>query len=376
MNFRGPLIEAMLAEGHEVLALAPQADDGTRAWLARHGVAFHPIPLSRAGLSPLGDFATYSAIRSVLRHVRPDIVVGYTIKAVIYGMLAAKAAAVPVRCAMITGLGYAFTDGDASLKRRMVGRVARGLYALALRQAQVAIFQNPDDLALFRKLSLLAEGTRVGIVNGSGVDTRHFALSPLPSEPVCLMISRLVADKGVVEFLMAAKQVKAKRPDVRFVLIGPTDPNPAALPTGLLETSIAEGVVDYRGEVFDVRPAIAACSIYVLPSYREGTPRSVLEAMSMGRPVVTTDAPGCRETVTDNLNGLLVPVRSADDLAAAIIRLSDDGALRARFGEAGREMAVARYDASKVARSVLELLRLAPEPSLSVIEHEGQSGYR
>ncbi len=361
VNFRGPLLDAMLQAGHEVHALAPEADAKTLDWLNRRGVAFHQIPLSRAGLSPRGDLATLRAIRRILGDVRPDIMMAYTIKPVIYGLIAARMAGVPRRYAMITGLGYAFTEGAASLKRTLVGHAARMLYSIGIRQAQAVAFQNLDDLAVFQRMGIVARSQKVGIVNGSGVDTAHFAEAPLPEKPVCLMIARLVADKGVGEFVAAAARIKRTHPEAAFVLVGPKDPNPASLPAGLVEDAIRDGVIDYRGEMADVRPAIAEASIYVLPSYREGTPRSVLEAMSMGRPVVTTDAPGCRETVTHGLNGLLVPVKAVDELEAALVRLIESPDLRSRMGRAGRSLAVSRYDADAVARSVLQLFEIRPD---------------
>ena len=359
VNFRGPLIEALIAAGHTVDAIGPDSDADTLAWLAKRGVLYTEIPLARATLSPLDDVTTLRAITNSLRIIAPDVVIAYTIKAVIYGMLAARIAGVPQRCAMITGLGYAFTNGDRSLKRRLIGGAARALYRIGLGQAQKVIFQNPDDLAVFRSLGIVRPFHQTGIVNGSGVDTTRFALAALPPEPVFLMIARLIADKGVGEYLQAARQVKKSRPEARFHLVGPADPNPAALPPGLLEQAVADGVVHYDGELADVRPAIAGASVYVLPSYREGTPRSVLEAMAMGRAIITTDAPGCRETVVDGLNGYLVPVKAVDELAQAMISLIDDPTRRSAMGTLSRELAVAKYDAQQVAKSSLDLLALS-----------------
>jgi glycosyltransferase involved in cell wall biosynthesis len=358
VNFRGPLIEALLARGHIVSAIGPAADPDTLNWLSARGVDYHAVPLSRTSLNPAKDLETLLAVRSALLKTQAQAVVAYTIKAVIYGLLAARLAGVTHRFAMITGLGYAFTDGAASLRRRIVSGVARALYRLTLAQAQVIIFQNPDDLSAFRHIGLVRPHNRVGIVNGSGVDVGHFSYIPLPNEPVCLMIARLVADKGVCEYLAAARSVKAIRPDTQFRLIGPTDPNPAALPPGLLDKAIQDGIVEYLGEQSDVRPAIAASSIYVLPSYREGTPRSVLEAMAMGRPVITTDAPGCRETVEAGVNGLLVPIKAISELVDAMLQLIDEPVTRQRMGDAGRARAVSRYAANDVAQSVIDLLAL------------------
>ena len=358
VNFRGPLIEALLAEGHDVFAIGPDADRATLDWLSARRVGYHTVPISRASLDPVRDASTFWAIRSALSSIRPQVVIAYTVKAVIYGLLAARQVGVARRFAMITGLGYAFTDGVPSAKRYLVGGIVRTLYRFSLRSAEAVIFQNPDDLAVFKTLRLIDPRSRTGIVNGSGVDTEHFGPVPLPPDPACLMISRLVADKGVGEYLAAARIVKAARPHVTFRLVGPPDPNPAALPPAVLESAISDGVVEYLGEMQDVRPTIADTNIYVLPSYREGTPRSVLEAMSMGRPVITTDAPGCRETVEADVNGFLVPVKTTSELAEAILQMVDNSDLRQQMGDAGRARAVSRYSAKAVAQSAIDLLAL------------------
>ena len=361
VNFRGPLIDALLTQGHDVHAFGPTADADTLAWLGARGVTYRAIPLARTGLSPIGDAATLRALFTGFRDIRPDVVIAYTIKPVIYGMIAARLAGVPRRYAMITGLGYAFTDGVKSLKRRVARMAAMTLYRLALAQAHKVLFQNNDDLGEFHQLRLLSADTATGLVNGSGVDLARFTPQPLPDVPVFLMIGRLLADKGVVEYIQAARALRAARPDAHCVLLGARDGNPAAMPAGLLERAVADSVIDWRGEMQDVRPAIAESSVFVLPSYREGTPRSVLEAMAMGRPVITTDAPGCRETVSDGVNGILVPVRDTAALVRAMVRLSDSADLRARMGQAGLACARARYDAGVVARSVLEHFDLQVE---------------
>jgi glycosyltransferase involved in cell wall biosynthesis len=367
VTFRGPLLLALQAAGHEVHTSSAPGDPATLAWLAARGIPFHPVALQRASLSPREDVATVLDLRRMIRRVRPDAVIGYTIKPVVYGTLAAWSAGVPGRHAMITGLGFAFTAGAPSLTRTVAKQFARLLYRVSLRRTASIIFQNPDDLAEFRDLRLLPDGVPTTIVNGSGVDVVAFAEAPLPAAPRILMVSRLVADKGIVEFIRAARAVKADRPEVSFTLVGPADPNPAALPAGLLEEAIRDGTVEYLGELHDVRPEIARCSIFALPSYREGTPRSVLEAMAMGRPIVTSDAPGCRETVVPGVNGLLVPVADVAALAEALHTLIADPELRARMGRQSRRIAVDRYEAGQVARSILVACRLdAPTAAAAV----------
>jgi glycosyltransferase involved in cell wall biosynthesis len=222
--------------------------------------------------------------------LKTDVLISYTIKPVVWGTLAAAQASVPQRVAMITGLGYAFTDAQG-VKRALVRSVAKILYRFALRRSTRIIFQNPDDRALFKQLGLLPDGNRTAIVNGSGVDTAAFPDIALPDSTSFLMIARLLGDKGVREYGDAARMVKQSYPDVPVRLVGFLDESPDCITQDELDRMI-EGGVEFVGKLDDVRPAIANARIYVLPSYREGTPRSVLEAMSMGRAIITTDAPG------------------------------------------------------------------------------------
>jgi len=354
VQFRGPLLRALVARGHTVIALAADGNDAVRAKLAAMGVAFQPIALERAGLDPRRDLASLRQLVQTLRAIQPDLVFGYTIKPVIYGTLAARLAGVPRRVAMITGLGYALTG-----KRRAVSLVARGLYRLALSQCERLFVQNPDDLADLRRLGALPPSLPVEIVRGSGVDLAHYAPAPLPAgPPVFLFLGRILRDKGIPELVEAARAVRAARPDVRIQIAGWLDPNPESASHREVDAWVASGAVEYLGDLPDVRPALAAAHALVLPSHREGTPRAVLEAMAIGRAVITTDAPGCRETVVDGDSGLLVPVANPAALAAAMLRLANAPALLARLAAAGHARARALYDADRVAAGMLDSLGL------------------
>lgn len=350
VNFRGPLLQAMQATGWEVHAAAPgfAEHDDIREQLAEWGIMAHDIPMQRTGMDPLSDMATLRALHGLMHQLKPDAVLGYTIKPVVYGTLAAALARVPRRFALITGLGYAFT-GQANGKRAIVRGLVRRLYAQALGRAHKVFFQNPDDQTLFRQLRLLPERVPSRVVNGSGVDVASFEQAQLPDGPPrFLLIARLLGDKGVREYAEAARQVKSRHPDVIFQLVGWIDDNPDAISQNELDAWVAAGTIEYLGKLSDVRPAIAAASVYVLPSYREGTPRTVLEAMAMGRAVITTDAPGCRETVADGDNGYLVPVQDAKPLAQAMMRFIEQPDLIARMGQRSRERAEEKYDVHKV----------------------------
>jgi glycosyltransferase involved in cell wall biosynthesis len=357
LSFRGPLLRELVGHGHEVIACGPRAAPELREALGMLGVAFREVPCDRAGLSVRRDLRLLRALVMLFRSARPDIVLNYTIKPVIYGSLAARLTGVPNVYSMITGVGYAFGDGGG---RRAVRMVASAMLRLSLPGNRAVFFQNPDDRSLFQQLGLLGRRGRAVLINGSGVDIDAYCPVPYPERLSFLLIARLLADKGVREYVAAARLIRARYPDVRFRLVGPLDPNPSALRSEEIQAWVNEGLIDYLGELEDVRPAIAASSVYVLPSYGEGTPRTVLEAMAMRRPAVTSDAPGCRETVVDGVNGYLVPVRDAGALAQALERFIQQPELIDRMGRESRRIVADKYDVHKVNRVILETMRLAP----------------
>ena len=358
INFRGPLLEALVHRGHRVVACAPAAPAPVVDALTTMGVTYRDVPFRRAGMRLDEDLRALRALIGLFRELRPDIVLTYTIKPVIYGLLAARLVGVPRRFAIITGLGYTFVGAD--LKARLVGAAARQLYRLSLGGADRVFFQNPDDRALFERLGLLRGPDQAVLINGSGIDLDQFQPVPLPSDGASfLLIARLLKDKGIREYIQAARQVRARHPGASFHLVGWLDQgNPAGIAEDELRAWIAEGVIHYHGRLEDVRPAIAATSVYVLPSYREGTPRTVLEAMAMGRPIVTTDVPGCRETVRDGVNGYLVPAQDASALAGALERFLREPNLIEAMGRESRRIAVEKYDVRKVNATILEAMGL------------------
>lgn len=363
LTFRGALIAEILANGWRVAVAAPGLgfDSALRRELEAKGVVVYDIPLRRTGTSPIGDVDLLWHLFCLMRRLRPDAVLSYTVKPVIYGTLAASVAGVPRRFALVTGLGYAFTNASAGWLTGVISR----LYALALGRSNKVFFQNPDDQVLFRERGILAARTPSVVVNGSGVDMASYAVAPLSDGPVrFLMIGRLLGDKGVREYAQAARRVRALHPEVRFGLAGWIDENPDAIFQSELNGWTAEGVVEFHGRLADVRPAIAQCSVYVLPSYREGTPRTVLEAMAMGRPIITTDAPGCRETVVDGDNGFLVPVQSVDALVAAMLRFIEDPELAPRMGARSRQIAEDKYDVHKVNEVMLREMGITQQENI------------
>lgn len=348
-NFRAELIGELRGRGYRVIGCAPRHADADER-LASLDSEFIDVGPNRTSLNPLEDLRYFWRVLRLCRAVRPAAVIGYTAKPVIWGSLAARMAAVPKVVGLITGLGFAFT----SLQRRsFVGYLIERLYGLALAACNVVVFQNGDDKSELLRLGLIKPRTSSFAVNGSGVDLRKFGSVALPSRPVFLLIARIIRDKGITEFCDAAALVKRRYPAACFRLVGWLDAgNPRALSSAELH-ALCGDMVEYRGAVEDVRPELADCRVYVLPSYREGTPRTVLEAMAMGRPIITTDVPGCRETVRDGWNGYLVPARDSSALAHAMEQLLGEPGLAEKMGVNSRAMAELKYDARCVAQSVI-----------------------
>tara|TARA_B100000700_G_scaffold331157_1_gene461891 strand:+ start:10509 stop:11651 length:1143 start_codon:yes stop_codon:yes gene_type:complete len=361
-NFRGHLIKELYQSGYEVHVAAPQLleDADTKNALGSLGAKCYNIPLKRNGLSPLSDLNTLKHLYCLMRQVRPNIFLGYTIKPVIWGLYAAKLANIEKRVALVTGLGYAFTGNPSGMRGR-IQRLVKYLYKSSLNKATLVFFQNPDDLREFSSKRLIPEECPVKIVNGSGVDTSNYRVSSLKGAPSIrfLLIARLLGDKGIREYVAAARKILGQYSHAEYHLVGGLDTNPDSIPEAELNSWIDEGLITWHGAVNDVRPYIADSHVYVLPSYREGTPRSVLEAMSMGRPIITTDAPGCRETVVNGENGFLVDVKSVDGLVDAMECFIEDTALIETMGKRSREIACEKYDVHKVNDSMLKAMGIS-----------------
>ncbi|WP_353142294.1 glycosyltransferase family 4 protein [Acinetobacter pragensis] len=360
LNFRGKLLEAIAAQGYEIHIMAPELSAFSDEYekLKALGYTVHEIPMQRTGTNPFADLKLLKHLYLKIRQIQPDYVLSYTIKPVIYGTLAAWLAKVPHRFALITGLGYAFQNVESG-QRSLFQKLVHGLYAQALKHADTVFFQNPDDLKLFQDMHLLDVHKPAVVVNGSGVNVQDFDVMPLPVnqqgtvKASFLLIARLLGDKGVREYAAAARIIKAQYPDTEFHLVGWMDDNPSAISKAELDAWIADKTVNYWGKLSDVRPAIAASSVYVLPSYREGTPRTVLEAMAMGRAVITTDAPGCRETVANGVNGYLVGVKSVDELVQSMQYFIEDPKLIEYMGQRSREIALNKYDVHQVNKHMM-----------------------
>lgn len=355
-KFRLPVMRRLEARGYRIIVTAASLKGFDSAVFRKAGIEFVEWPVQPAGLNPIADLSKLGMLHALMRRTRPRLLFAHTIKPVIYALLLGRLAGVPRRVVMIPGLGFAFTGGG-TLKRRAAALAGRLGYRFALAQASLVILQNEDDRAALTDAGALPRKVPSAVVSGSGVDMAHFSPAPLPpGPPVFLMVARLLRDKGVVEFAEAARHVKSVLPDVRFVLVGGDDYNPAAVSSELVQQWVAEGIIEARGHVEDPAAEYASCHIFVLPSYREGTPRTNLEAMARARAIITTDVPGCRETVEHGVNGLLVPAQDAAALAEAMLELARDPERVAAMGAAGFQRCLARYELGKVADRTATLI--------------------
>lgn len=362
INFRGRLLEEMRKAGHEVVAVAPDDDPKVRTKLDHIGVRFRTVAMARTGMNVFSDLGTIRDYVKLIRKERPDAVVAYTQKPIIYGGIASRIAGVSRFYALMSGLGYLFSE--AASERRFLKWVFCKLYRSGLKGAKRVFVFNSDDRPDMIAAGIVDSHAPIVEVPGSGVDLERYVHAPLPKGPLrFLMIGRLMRDKGVWEYAEAARILATRHPDVRFSLIGRVE---RSNPTGLQEADVArlreETPVEIIDETDDVPAFLAQSHVFVLPTYyREGLPRTILEAMAVGRAVITTDAPGCRDAVTDGVNGFLVAPRDAESLAQAMEKLITDHALVQQMCERSRELAESVYDVRKVNALLMKEMDLLAE---------------
>ena len=359
VNFRGPLIRALVLSGARVYALAPDYDEAIRQQVIAMGAEPVDFELSRAAINPARDIVDTFRLTQLLRKLRPDVTLGYFIKPVIYGTLAAWIAGAPRRIALIEGMGYVFTlsGNDFSIRRRLLRWTVSLMYRVSLACAHKVIVLNNDDIEEMARGGL-ANPAKIVHLDGIGVDLEKWSLAPAVTAPITfILVARLLREKGVFEYLAAARIVKKQAPTARFILLGAADLNPGSLHPSELQGWVDEGVLEWPGHV-DVKPWLCQASVFVLPSFREGLPRSTQEAMAMGRAVITTDVPGCRETVIDGMNGFLVPARDHSALADAMMKFVDNPSLIVTMGQSSHQMAIDRFDVHKINHQFIEVLSL------------------
>ncbi|MCR1766362.1 N,N'-diacetylbacillosaminyl-diphospho-undecaprenol alpha-1,3-N-acetylgalactosaminyltransferase [Burkholderia glumae] len=351
-TYRHGLIRMLVASGAEVVVLAPR--DRTVEPLVAMGCRYIELPVASKGTDPLEDLRMLAAMRRHYRELRPQLVFHYTIKPNIYGSIAAWLARVP-SVAVTTGLGYVF------IRESRAASIAKRLYRFAFRFPREVWFLNRDDLATFEASRLLVHPERARLLHGEGVDIEQFAATPLPERETFrfVLIGRLLWDKGVREFVDAARALRPRYPQARFALLGPAGvDNPSAVSRRYVDEWMRDGLIEYLGEAHDVRPHIEAADCVVLPSYREGVPRTLMEASAMCRPIVATDVPGCRDVVADGETGLLCLARDSASLAekmAAMLEMPAEA--RRAMGRRGREKVLREFDEANVVERYRETIR-------------------
>ncbi len=349
-----------LAKKYEVIAASPVADtdsltDACIAKLALINVRFEPIAMKRTGLNPFYDLGTIYKLYKLYKRIKPDKVFAYNAKPVVFGSIAARLAGVKQIYSMISGLGSYFIHKD--LKSRLVNLVMSFLYKIALSFNTKVFFQNPDDVADFASAGIFKDIERTIITNGSGVNISYFDTLPLPDNKITfLLTARFIQAKGVIEYLKAAELIKQQYPNVEFLLVGWHESKDEAISADYIQEYIDKQVVTNLGKLDDVRTALAKTSVFVLPSYREGTPKTVLEAMACGRAVIVSDVPGCRETVVDGDNGLLIEARNTTSLRDAMDKFIINPTMIAKMGGRGRAIAVEKYDVNKVNQTICKAM--------------------
>ncbi|MDB4385822.1 glycosyltransferase family 4 protein [bacterium] len=354
-NFRGDLIRAVMQSGYQVTAMAAPGDVKAAQDLESAGVRFRAFAVQRNGLNPLADLNSYRSLCKAFRDVNPDVAMAYTIKPVIWGGFASQKANACRFFALVTGLGFAFQDGGTAKKILCSGIC--WLYRRSLKNAEGVIFQNNNDRDIFIKKRIVP-ANKCHVVNGSGVNTEKFSVSPLQDGPPrFLIIARLLKDKGIREFHTAAQIVREKFPSAEFEIVGPKDNSSNGIPIKEIQGWRDEKTVQYSGSTTDVRPYISNCHVFVLPSYyREGLPRTLLEATAMGRPILTTDTPGCRETVESGVNGFMVPKQDSATLAERMIWFIENRDQWKSMGDASRKIAEDKFDVHKVNAEMLRIM--------------------
>ncbi|MFZ3588953.1 glycosyltransferase family 4 protein [Bacillus sp. DJP31] len=353
--FRLDMMKEFIENGHTVIALGSEPVSDWKSKFEVYNIQYRQLDVDRNGMNPLKDLRTIMSLHEFMKKERPDKVFAYQAKTVVYGSIAAKINGITEFYPLIAGLGSIFRG--TGLKNKIVKTIMKMEYRFACQFSKKVFFQNHDDKNEFTQNGLIKDDKTV-IINGSGVNLDKFKPTPFPQEPSFLFIGRLIKDKGIMEYLEACKEVKKSHPKVRCLLVGPYDSNPSALKPEELKPYIKSGIIEYFGEQNDVRPFITQCTTYVLPSYHEGTPKTVLEAMAMGRSIITSNAPGCRETVTDGLNGFLVKVKDINGLVDRMEYMISNPEVIQTMGDESAKIASRKYDVKIINKTIMKSMEL------------------
>ena len=358
LRFHGLFIRYMAGEGNRVVCVSIEPPEEMRGPVAALGAEYEQVAGSRVGIGVGEGLKMIAGYRELFLLLRPDLCFLFMSKPTAFGSAAAALSGVKHYSVLVNGLENAFYR--TGFKDLVVRRVMSAAYRFAAKRADCVFFQNRDDLAFFRSHRLLSRDNAT-VVGGAGVDMAYFAEQPIPEEPVFLMVARLLWSKGVREYLEAASLVKREYPEAKILLVGGIDHNDESLTQEELDDALRKTEIEYCGHTDDVRPYLARCSVFVLPSYHEGLPTCVIEAMSVGRAIITTDVPGCRETVEEGKNGFLVPVKNAGALAEKMLFLARDPALRKTMGEESHRICDEKFEVRKVNAAMYGAMRQAYE---------------
>ena len=351
LNLKVDLIKTILKKNYKVIASSSSINPNTKIGIENSNFTYDAIYLKRHGYSLIGNIRTLASLFNLYRKHKPDYILASGIKLVIWGGIAAK-----VRrtffCAHITGLGYAFQG--KSISRKFLTTFVSFLYKVALKNAKAVIFENKDNRDLFVNKGIICK-SKSFVINGSGVNLKKYSFTRIPETPInFLVIARLLSEKGIREYAAAAKIVKEKFPDIKFDLVGSQDESLDAIP--LEEVLSWSDYINYHGYIFNIEEVIKSCHVFVLPSYHEGLPRCTLEAMSTGRPILTTNAVGCRETVSEGYNGFMVPVGSSKKLASKMIWFIENQEKIKIMGQNSRILAEKKFDIHEVNKEILNII--------------------
>jgi glycosyltransferase involved in cell wall biosynthesis len=356
-SFRGPLLAELSRRGCAIYCVAGNDDAVTKLWLEERGVGFEALQFSRTSLNPFLNLFALLKLCRILGKIKPDIILGYTLKPSVFAVVAGTIQRIRRRIALIEGLGYGFTRGPES-RRRLVRAVLLLVFRFIMPMTQRVVVLHQDDYVFFT--SFCKNGSpALFLLPGIGVDMQKFSAVPLPSfdSPTCVMISRLLRDKGVLDYVEAARLVRHRGLNIRFVLVGGEDLNPSGISRAQAESWSREGIIEYLGFVENVRNAIADAHVCVLPSYyREGFPVTIMEAASMGRPTITTNVPGCRDAVIDGKTGKIVDPEDPRALASAIVELFNDTPELIRLAEGARSHAAVCFSDGDRAAQLADIL--------------------
>jgi len=352
--FRAEMMLALLEKGHEVIAAAPEPREEWADKFEHLGLKYLSLPhIDKTGTNPLKDFLGFFSIMQIIRREKPAKIFAYQAKPIIYGTLAAWVLGIKEVYLMMGGLGSVLRSEQKS----MLKNILQLQYKIAFKKCKKVFFQNRDDYAWMLQKGLV-KAEQVQMVKGSGVNLAKFPAKPIQNFPVFLFVGRLIRDKGVLEYLEAAKIVKSKYPTAKVQLVGYFDTNPTALSPKEIQAYLDQGVVEYLGATNDVRPFLENASVFVLPSYHEGIPKSVLEAMATGRPIITTDAPGCKETVLEGVNGFLIPVKDTEKLAEKMIWMIENKEQAIKMGEQSVRICQENFDVRQVNEVIFKTMNL------------------